>query len=134
MSQSCKIESNDVLHAHNKDSRFLDRKFIICYDSLVLFSLYPIIALDVFNLFTDHCPNFALLIIHTHRQVVLNICGTEVTSLQDILMDLCGDSYPFLQGRAHKAMLQGAKKIIYGEMIDDKSFNILDKIIAGTSK
>ena len=72
--------------------------------------------------------------IHTHRQVVLNICGTEVTSLQDILMDLSGDSYPFLQGRAHKAMLQGAKKIIYGEMIDDKSFNILDKIITGSSK
>ena len=134
VSQSCKIELNDVLHAHNKDSRFLDRKFILSYDIIVPFSLYTIVALDIFNIFTDHCPNFALLIIHSHRQVVLNICGTEVTSLQDILMDLCGDSYPFLQGRAHKAMLQGAKKIIYGEMIDDKSFNILDKIITGSSK
>ena len=36
VSQSCKIELNDVLHAHNKDSRFLDRKFMMSYDISLL--------------------------------------------------------------------------------------------------
>ena len=45
VSQSCKIELNDVLHAHNKDSRFLDRKFIIGYEIFVLFLTLSIMLL-----------------------------------------------------------------------------------------
>ena len=76
-------------------------------------------------LFTEHCPNFALVIIHAHRQVVLNICGTEIKSIQDIFMDLCSDSCVFLEGLAHKAMLQGARNIIT---------MILDIILKGSLK
>ena len=44
VSQSCKIELNDVLHAHNKDSRFLDRKFTLSYDiSLFLFRSFMLL-------------------------------------------------------------------------------------------
>ena len=63
--------------------------------------------------------------IHAHRQVVLNICGTEIKSIQDICMDLCGDSCVFLEGLAHKAMLQGARNIIT---------MILDIVLKGSLK
>ena len=76
-------------------------------------------------LLIEHCPNFALFIIHAHRQVVLNICGTEIKSIQDIFMDLCSDSCVFLEGLAHKAMLQGARNIIT---------MILDIILKGSLK
>ena len=49
---------------------------------------------------------------HHHRQVVLNVCGTEPTSIQDILMDVAGDTVEFLEGWAHEAMLKGARNII----------------------
>ena len=49
---------------------------------------------------------------HAHRQVVLNVCGTQTSSVQDILMDVAGDAVPFLEGHAHGAMLNGAKNIL----------------------
>lgn len=64
------------------------------------------------NIFAEHCPNFTLFFMHPHRQVVLNVCGTEQTSLQDILMDVAADSAEFLEGHAHGAMLKGAKNIL----------------------
>ena len=46
-------------------------------------------------------------------------------SIQDIFMDLCSESCVFLEGLAHKAMLQGARNIIN---------MILDIILKGSLK
>ena len=46
-------------------------------------------------------------------------------SIQDIFMDLCSESCVFLEGLAHKAMLQGARNIIT---------MILDIVLKGSFK
>ena len=58
----------------------------------------------------EHCPKFLVYLDHEQKSVVISIRGTW--SLRDTLMDLVSDSVPFLDGWAHRGILQGARKIM----------------------
>jgi len=63
----------------------------------------------------EHCPDIALAVHHTEKEVVLTVCGTKVfpaPSVADIMMDLYCQSIPFHKGRAHKGMATACDNII----------------------
>ena len=67
-------------------------------------------ALVAENTSDQHCPGFMIYVNHKEKDIVLAIRGTW--SIRDIMMDLIGDSVPFLDGWTHRGMLQGATKVI----------------------
>jgi len=63
----------------------------------------------------EHCPDFALLLDHTHKLIVINICGTRMIpapKMSDVFMDLYAKAEPFLNGVAHQGMAIGANNIL----------------------
>ena len=63
----------------------------------------------------EHCPDFALLLDHTHQMIVINICGTRMIpapKMSDVFMDLYAKAEPFLNGVAHQGMAIGANNIL----------------------
>lgn len=68
-----------------------------------------------------HCPKFIVFNDHSRKSIVLAIRGTY--SIRDIVMDIVSDSVPYLEGWAHKGILEGAKKIL------QESSNILKKAL-----
>ena len=61
-----------------------------------------------------HFPGFMIYLDHKEKAVVIAIRGTQ--SIKDAIMDAVGDLVPFLDGWAHRDMLQGAQKIIKESM------------------
>lgn len=62
----------------------------------------------------EHCPDFALLLDHPHKLIVINICGTRMIpapKMSDVFMDLYATAEPFLNGQAHRGMAIGARNI-----------------------
>lgn len=62
-----------------------------------------------------HCPDFTVLRMNDHRQIVLVICGTRMMpapNMKDVFMDLQADAEDFLHGKAHKGMAVGARNIL----------------------
>jgi len=57
-----------------------------------------------------HCPKFILFFDHDSKSLVLSVRGTQ--SLKDALMDLTCVERRFLDGFAHKGILDGARKIL----------------------
>lgn len=67
------------------------------------------------NQVNQHCPDFALLLDHPHKLIVINICGTRMIpapKMSDVFMDLYATAEPFLNGKAHRGMAIGAKNIL----------------------
>ncbi len=63
----------------------------------------------------QHCPDFAVVVVHGLKQLVICICGTRMfpaPKMRDVFMDLYADSMPFLHGNAHMGMAIGAKNIL----------------------
>ena len=71
------------------------------------------------------CPKFILFLDHEAQSIVLSIRGTF--SPKDAVKDIDADEVEFLDGYAHRGILEGAKKIL-SEVLD-QNFNVLDKII-----
>ncbi len=64
---------------------------------------------------TDHCPDFAVVLIHELNQILVIICGTRMMptpKMKDVFMDLHADAEPFLRGVAHRGMAAGALNIL----------------------
>jgi len=57
-----------------------------------------------------HCPKFIIFMDHGTKSIVLAIRGTY--SVRDAVMDIVSDSVPFLEGWAHRGILDGAMKIL----------------------
>lgn len=75
-----------------------------------------------------HCPDFALIIIHEHRQILLNICGNRLVNIPriaDVFADLMADSAPFLKGRAHKEMVDGCVSVF--DQVRDSLYSAIAK-------
>ena len=63
----------------------------------------------------DHCPDFAVVLLHKLKQVLVVICGTRMIptpKMKDVFMDLHADAEPFLDGVAHRGFAVGAKNIL----------------------
>ena len=63
----------------------------------------------------EHCPDFAVILVHEHKQVALVICGTRMIpapNMKDVFMDLHAAADPFLNGQAHKGMAVGAQNVL----------------------
>lgn len=69
----------------------------------------------------EHCPKFIILLDHAAHSVVLVIRGTF--SFKDVIMDVVCEEHPFLDGFAHKGMLEGSMKVL------EKSRRILQKTL-----
>ena len=88
LSETSGICPVDILVAHSTDSRHLEG---------------------------GHCPDFAVVLIHEHKQILVNICGTRMIpqpKMMDVFMDLAADATPFLNGRAHRGMAVGSNNIL----------------------
>ena len=65
----------------------------------------------------DHCPDFAVVLLHKLKQVLVVICGTRMIptpKMKDVFMDLHADAEPFLDGVAHRGFAVGAKNFVDG--------------------
>lgn len=85
--QAIEFEEKNVLFAHQTDSENVD---------------------------AGHCPDFAVILVHHHRQILVNICGTRMIPtphMSDVFMDLMADSTEFLTGKAHRGMALGSNNI-----------------------
>ena len=72
---------------------------------------HDVLKTMVFDDISDqHCPSFIIYVDHEDEAIVMGIRGTW--SIDDIVLDLVGNSVPFLEGWTHKGMLQGARKVI----------------------
>ena len=70
---------------------------------------------DAKHLEGGHCPDFAVVLIHHHRVILVNVCGTRMIpqpKMSDVFMDLAADAVPFIEGRAHKGMAVGTDNIL----------------------
>ena len=75
----------------------------------------------------QHCPDFAILVNHDHKLVVINICGTRMIpapKMSDVFMDLYATGEPFLNGHGHRGMVIGARNIL------SKSEEVLNEALA----
>ena len=81
------LERNNILFAHATDSLHVDK----------------------------HCPDFAVVVLHELKQILICICGTRMIpapKMKDVFMDLYADSTAFLNGEGHMGMVLGAKNIM----------------------
>ena len=63
----------------------------------------------------DHCPDIALTLDHSRKELVLTVCGTKVfpvPSAADIIMDLYADCVPFHRALAHRGMATACNNIL----------------------
>ena len=70
---------------------------------------------DAKHLEGGHCPDFAVVVIHHHQVILINVCGTRMIpqpKMSDVFMDLAADAVPFIEGRAHKGMAVGTDNIL----------------------
>ena len=70
---------------------------------------------DAKHLEGGHCPDFAVVVVHHHQVILINVCGTRMIpqpKMSDVLMDLAADAVPFIEGRAHKGMAVGTGNIL----------------------
>jgi len=70
---------------------------------------------DSAHLKEGHCPDFAVVLMHHHQQVLINVCGTRMIpqpKMSDVFMDLAADAVPFRDGKAHQGMAVGAQNIL----------------------
>ena len=70
---------------------------------------------DSEDLEDGHCPDFALVLIHHHQVILVNVCGTRmipVPRMMDVFLDLAAEAVPFMEGRAHRGMAMGCDNII----------------------
>ena len=82
------MPDNDIIMAHTTDSEDLE---------------------------DGHCPDFALVLIHHHQVILVNVCGTRmipVPKMMDVFLDLAAEAVPFMEGRAHRGMAMGCDNII----------------------
>ena len=95
---------------------------IINYTSAALYYEYLLSILlsydrkciPMINNILGHCPDFAVILVHHHRQILVNICGTRMIPtphMSDVFMDLLADSTEFLDGKAHRGMALGSNNI-----------------------
>ena len=64
--------------------------------------------------FLGHCPDFAVILVHHHRQILVNICGTRcipTPHMSNVFMNLMADTTEFLTGKAHRGMALGSNNI-----------------------
>ena len=69
---------------------------------------------DIYFNIPGHCPDFAVILMHHHQQILINICGTKMfpkPHMSDVFMDLMADSTEFLTGKAHRGMALGSNNI-----------------------
>jgi hypothetical protein len=58
----------------------------------------------------QHCPDFAMVVLHDLQQILIVICGTRMIpapKMKDVFMDLQADAVQFLHGNAHMGMAHG---------------------------
>ena len=70
---------------------------------------------DSEDLEDGHCPDFALVLIHHHQVILVNVCGTRmipVPKMMDVFLDLAAEAVPFMEGRAHRGMAMGCDNIL----------------------
>ena len=82
------LPSEDILVAHSTDAKHLEG---------------------------GHCPDFAVVVIHHHQVILINVCGTRMIpqpKMSDVFMDLAADAVPFIEGGAHKGMAVGTDNIL----------------------
>ena len=67
----------------------------------------------------QHCPRHLIYVDHEQRTIVMVIQGTW--GIRDTIMDLVFDSVPFLDGWAHRGILDGARKVVKdsGDIVKD---------------
>jgi len=78
--------------------------------------------------FDTHSPDFVVAVIHQHRQILINICGTRMVpapSMPDIVMNLLTNNEEFVIGKAHSGMVIGCKNVY--TMIKDKLLCAMDE-------
>eukprot|EP00092_Neocalanus_flemingeri_P012112 GFUD01013060.1.p1 GENE.GFUD01013060.1~~GFUD01013060.1.p1 ORF type:complete len:497 (+),score=144.47 GFUD01013060.1:175-1665(+) len=74
----------------------------------------------------NHCPDFTITIDREQKVVVITLLGTRIfptPNIHDIIMDLRGETEPFLGGVGHAGMVIGTRNIL------DKSFEALVEVL-----
>ena len=55
-----------------------------------------------------------MILVHHHRQILVNICGTRcipTPHMSNVFMNLMADTTEFLTGKAHRGMALGSNNI-----------------------
>ena len=115
----------DLTQAWNWTQEAVATKLSVSVDDILMYYITDDVEVGM-------CPKFVLFLDHEAKSTVLAIRGTW--SPQDAVRDIEADEAEFLDGHAHKGILESANKVLSKVLNDSNSRNVLDIITESIEK
>jgi len=107
------LRSSEIDHSAED---FQDQLRVALHEKLGDYSIEPLLGNTTDDSTVQtHCPDFALLLDHPHKLIIINICGTRMIpapKMSDVFMDLHASAIDFCGGKAHAGMAIGGRNIL----------------------